>query len=92
MTKTPSIYVAHMTRSWFINDRPPQVKNGQDILERYMTDAKTLFIAELEQVISSKKLLTISDEKRLLVMLQLILDAKITWQEEEGSIKTFYKE
>lgn len=65
---------------FLINDRP--TSGGQDVLEKYLSDAKAVFTKQCDALLSTEHVFTEADAERLSIMLKLLMDARKTWQEE----------
>ena len=71
---------------WCLYDRP-KTHNSQKILERYIADAQGIFSRNVSCISDFKRPFTFDDEKHLCVMLELLLDARKIWEEEESTSK-----
>lgn len=61
---------------------------GQKILERYLSDAYDMFVAEAAVLKDPLRHFEKEDSERLARMLDLLVEARFAWQEEEdkGSV------
>lgn len=74
------VSVSTTSRYWFLNDTP--VKNGQNILKQYINDAHDVLKSKIDLLTNFKKPFTKGEEVNLKMMLNILTDARRTWEEE----------
>lgn len=77
------MYTSLHIPTFFVHDRHSDHKEGQEILHRYLCEAKDIFEKELTVLSDKNCEFTEEDELRLFRMLTLIIEARKAWEEEE---------
>jgi hypothetical protein len=68
--------------SYFFLRDAPKTHTTKQILERYLVDAYCVFSEKLHGLTDFNKSMKEQDEKHLTVMLQLMIDARNSWEDE----------
>lgn len=71
---------------FLVNDKPA-ANSGQALLSEYLSDARGIFKSECDILLATDRVFTEEDASRLTIMLKLLMDARITWQEEENEAR-----
>ncbi len=77
-TYIQSVYA--VSKSWYIHDSPEE--EGHNILENYIKEGYEMFSTCIYSLVDFDKPFTLRDEKHLKRMLELLIDARKTWEEE----------
>ena len=70
--------------NFLIHDKP---RTGQELLQQYLDEARTIFKSECDILLATDREFTATDADRLTIMLKLLMDARTTWQEEENDMR-----
>ncbi len=67
---------------WISHDAVHVEDGSHDFLKEYLSEARQVFEKECDVLLDTNRIFTPQDLNRLTVMLKLLIDARMTWQEE----------